>query len=328
MKERDFIEKITGQFKYHQPLLTKGIGDDCAVIEAGDDECYLLSTDLLVENIHFSLKWHSPYLLGRKSLAVNLSDIAAMGGKPLFILLSIAVPSHVDDLWLEKWTKGVSDIAKQFNCVIIGGDTTKGEKLSINVVAIGVSPREKIIYRGGASPEEDIYVTGLLGGSSAGLEVLSKNLQRAGDFSQLISTHLDPKPMVAEGLCLSTNMLATAMQDISDGLSTDLSHICKASSVAGEIFYNLLPFDEKLHKIATLTSKKLEYYTLKGGEDYKLVFTSPAANRKKLKELFRKSSFFLFRVGKTKAGSGVQLVYPGGIKKDITFEGFEHYSKA
>ncbi len=328
MKERDFIQNVKGLHQAKAQFLVKGIGDDCAVFAESDDFCWVISTDILVENIHFSLSWHDPYLLGRKSIAVNLSDIAAMGADPRFVLLSIAIPSSLDAIWCNKFNDGVASMLQEFNCTLIGGDTAKGALLTINISILGTSKPQNVAYRSSAAVNDDIYVTGLLGSAAAGLE-LYKHKEMGNDaFRNFYKSHLDPQPQVVAGSMLADSHLVKAMQDISDGLSTDISHICKESGVGAILYQDRLPFEKGLENVCKLLKLNFFDLVLNGGEDYQLVFTASKTNRKKIEELFYGSEIHPVIVGRIRQEPGVFLEGEQGKRKEITFKGFEHNSRS
>ena len=324
MNERDLIAKILNQFSATSPLLLKGIGDDCAVIAASDTLCWLVSTDLLVENVHFVTSWHEAFILGRKSIAVNLSDVAGMGGTPCFILISLVLPANITEKWLQEWHDGVKSIIDEFSCVLIGGDVSKGEQLSINVTVIGTAHPDHVIYRSGASAGQDIYVTGQLGSSAAGLELLRRGFQGSKEVKSLLDAHLDPQPQVKIGNILSNAGLVSSMQDISDGIATDLSHICKASNVSALVDAKKIPIDTLVQRsVAEFNLSALDL-ALFGGEDYQLVFTSDRDNCSTLQNIAEKTEVLITKIGETHLGPAKVELLENGERKDISFKGFEH----
>jgi thiamine-monophosphate kinase len=324
MNERDLISSISHQFAGTSPLLLKGIGDDCAVIAESDSHCWLVSTDLLVENIHFKLKWHAPFTLGRKAIAVNLSDIATMGGVPRFVLLSVVLPTSIQDRWLQEWRDGVKSMLDEFSCILIGGDVSKGERLTINVTVIGTAHPDLVLYRSGATGGQDIYVTGKLGSSAAGLELLKKKYNDGGEYSALMDAHLNPIPQIKIGINLAKSRLVTAMQDISDGIATDLGHICKESNVSAVIDADKIPIDGALYQAMSNCDKSVLELALFGGEDYQLVFISDKENSSALYTIAEESSVAITKIGETMEGGSRVLLLENGRQKDISFRGYEH----
>ncbi len=308
--------------------LIKGIGDDCAIFDTPEDRSWLATTDILVENIHFDRSWHPPHLLGRKSIAVNLSDIAAMGGTPHYALVSIAVSEQLDKDWIEKWSAGAAEILEEFGCTIIGGDTVKGPALTINIVILGSGAKDRIIRRSTAAEGENIYVSGELGSAAAGLEICRAPVlfqSTAEDALQpLINKHLNPTPRVLLGQVLAASKMVGAMQDISDGIATDLAHICSQSGVGAELDADLLPGAEILGRVSQIINKEPVDLKISGGEDYELVFTVKKGRDEDLLRLLRENcGEQVYRVGRTVKGCDVRLI-SGEDAVNIGFKGFQH----
>lgn len=308
--------------------LIKGIGDDCAIFDTPEDRSWLATTDILVENIHFDRSWHPPHLLGRKSIAVNLSDIAAMGGTPHYALVSIAVSDQLDKDWIEKWSAGAAEILEEFNCTIIGGDTVKGPALTINIVILGSGAKDRIIRRSTATEGENIYVSGELGSAAAGLEICRAPVlfqSTAEDALQpLINKHLNPTPRVLLGQVLGASKMVGAMQDISDGIATDLAHICSQSGVGAELDADLLPGAEILGRVSQIINKEPVDLKISGGEDYELVFTVKKGRDEDLLTLVHENcGEQVYRVGRTVKGCDVRLI-SGEDAVNIGFKGFQH----
>lgn len=308
--------------------LIKGIGDDCAIFDTPEDRSWLATTDILVENIHFDRSWHPPHLLGRKSIAVNLSDIAAMGGTPHYALVSIAVSDQLDKDWIEKWSAGAAEILQEYGCTIIGGDTVKGPALTINIVILGSGAKDRIIRRSTATEGENIYVSGELGSAAAGLEICRAPVlfqSTAEDALQpLINKHLNPTPRVLLGQVLGASKMVGAMQDISDGIATDLAHICSQSGVGAELDADLLPGAEILGRVSQIINKEPVDLKISGGEDYELVFTVKKGRDQDLLTLLRENcGEQVYRVGRTVKGCDVRLI-SGEDAVNIGFKGFQH----
>lgn len=308
--------------------LIMGIGDDCAIFDTPEDRSWLATTDILVENIHFDRSWHPPHLLGRKSIAVNLSDIAAMGGTPHYALVSIAVSEQLDKDWIEKWSAGAAEILEEFGCTIIGGDTVKGPALTINIVILGSGAKDRIIRRSTAAEGENIYVSGELGSAAAGLEICRAPVlfqSTAEDALQpLINKHLNPTPRVLLGQVLAASKMVGAMQDISDGIATDLAHICSQSGVGAELDADLLPGAEILGRVSQIINKEPVDLKISGGEDYELVFTVKKGRDEDLLRLLRENcGEQVYRVGRTVKGCDVRLI-SGEDAVNIGFKGFQH----
>lgn len=251
-----------------------GIGDDCAVIPISSREDLIVTTDLLVEDVHFLRGDISAWRLGWKSVAVNISDIAAMGGKPLGTFLSIALPKDVEPDWAEEFTRGYMDISRKFDTPLLGGDTTSSKKaIAINVAVLGTVPSGKAKLRSAAVPGDLVCCTGTLGDSGAGLEVILKGYSRSSVEEFLLSRHYEPVPRVSEGLELVKMPGVHAMMDISDGIGSDLVHILRASGVAASIALDKLPLSSQLVDFCGRYGLSPEKFAISSGEDYELLFT-------------------------------------------------------
>ncbi len=263
--EFGLIEKIAAKFESDEGIY-KGIGDDCAVLE-NQKEYTLLTTDMLVEGDHFNLEWQTPWQIGWKSVIVNISDIAAMGGLPEWGLVSIAFSSDVEVEFAENIFDGMAEASKKLGMDIIGGDTTHGNLLTINVAVIGKVEKENLCMRGDAEIGDVICVSGDLGKSWAGLELFRAGEKGYTDYYLQPDCRLEIARKIAPHI--------NAMIDVSDGLSSEVRHICDESKVGAEVEKNKIPISEKTRK----TGKKLGIDPLKwalhGGEDFELVFTIP-----------------------------------------------------
>lgn len=253
------------------PLL--GIGDD-ATAWYRSNSIELATTDMLIEGVHFrpeTTTWHE---LGWKALAVNLSDIAAMGGIPQYALVTLSFPADTEFISLEELYRGMAQAARKFNTAIIGGDTNRSPLLSINIALIGISSHKEggLLTRAAALPGDLIAVTGYLGLSSAGLKMLQNNLSFDKETTNLLrKAHNQPEPRVKEGQLLLQHEVRAAI-DISDGLIQDLSHICQASNVGAQIMMDRIPIHPLMQSAFGSDSMSL---ALSGGEDYELLFTAP-----------------------------------------------------
>jgi thiamine-monophosphate kinase len=309
--------------------LIKGIGDDCAVIVKDKTNCLLLTTDTLIEGIHFNLDWHPPYLLGRKSGAVNLSDIAAMGGQPTGCLLSMAFPAGVPS-WFEDFLAGFADILQEHDTVLVGGDTVKGQNdIAISVTLIGEVKKKDVCYRTGARPGDKVFVSGPLGNAAAGLALCQKGLHNTkgteGKWQELVRAHLDPEPLVNLGKVLAASGLVTAMMDVSDGLATDLAHICTASGVGAEIQQQKLPVASTIRLASAELQIEADDWILKGGDDYQLLFTVKSSDEKKLlQHVAEKTGREIFAIGSIIEGQGVYL-YNQNRSEEISYQGYDHF---
>jgi len=270
--EFEFIETIRRRYS-----LLK-IGDDCAVLPKDSKTDLVISTDLLIEDIDFRLDWAKPNFIGHKAAAVSMSDVAAMGAKPVWAMLSIGVPHKIWKTdFVEKFYDGYFRLTKKFFVEIVGGDISKTpDKIVIDSIVAGEVIRGKAILRSTARCGDFIYVTGSLGGAAAGLTLLENGV-RYDDAAKvwqrnLLLKQLSPLPQIYAAQYLTEKNAATAMIDLSDGLSSDLAHLCRASKVGAEIFADKIPIHKNLRAIGKSLDEKLDY-ALNGGEDFELLFT-------------------------------------------------------
>ena len=270
MNEFDFINNI--KKKYSLGL----VGDDCAVLARDGQSDLLVTSDMLIEGIDFRLDWTTPQMLGHKALAVSLSDIAAMGGTPSWGLLSIGVP---EALWstgfLDEFYEGWHELARLHDVELAGGDVSRASSaFVIDSTVGGFVVKGKAIKRSGASPGEAIYVSGTLGGAAAGLKQLNEGLRGSPDvLPSMMRRQLRPFPQIQLAKRLQIYGLATSMIDISDGLSSDLAHICQASNTGARVYADKIPFDADLLDWAGSFEGALEL-AMHGGEDFELLFTA------------------------------------------------------
>lgn len=266
------------QYFTSQPVKRKdvstGIGDDCAILTVPEKQQVAISTDTLVSGIHF-LPTISPEDLAYKALAVNISDLAAVGADPAWASLALTLPK-VDNDWLEAFSRSLFALAEYYSIQLIGGDTTKGP-LSLTITIQGLVPQGMALLRSGAKIGDWIYVTGFLGDSVAGLAVLQNRLQPSQPESRdyFITRHLRPQPRLLQGQALRS--LASAAIDISDGLISDLNHILTASGCGARINLDALPYSTAMK--SQVSKEQAEIWALSGGEDYELCFTVPEINR-------------------------------------------------
>lgn len=272
--EFGFIDRFTKHFANLSPTDTKGIGDDCAILPLDENYDQIVTTDLLIEDIHFLRQAISPFDLGYKSLAVNLSDIAAMGARPTASFLSIGIPSDTEVEYLDEVMHGYHELSTKYNVPLLGGDTTKSpEKLIINVCVMGKIRKGKSRMRSMAQPGDIICVTGPLGDSAAGLRVILENIPPDNESKALISWHNRPEPAINEGLWLTGQNGTKAMMDLSDGIASDLKHIMKQSKVGAIVNIENIPVSDALKTTSAKQNWEPEILALTGGEDYRLLLT-------------------------------------------------------
>lgn len=329
LSERGLIARLRAEAAAGEtPDLLRGIGDDCAVFrQAGSEMVSLVTTDTLVEGVHFDRRWHRPHLLGRKAVAVNMSDIAAMGGTPRFALLSLAAPPATEPIWLDGVLAGFLESVREYGALLIGGDTVKsGYELMLSVTVVGEAPAMEVCYRAGAQPGDVVLVSGFLGQAAAGLILCQQGRQQENAaWQSLVAAHCDPKAQVDLGRLLAESGLVHAMMDLSDGLATDLAHLCAESGVGAEIDSVALPLSGELRQAAAACQGDPLVWAISGGEDYQLVFTCAAADADILRELARQRlGLILSPVGRIVAGQGVVLLDGSGCH-DISYQGYDHF---
>lgn len=325
--EFGFIERFKPMFRHLVPSDFISIGDDCAIIPANDEEEWLVTTDLLMEDVHFLRNAITPEQLGYKALAVNLSDIASMGGTAIGSFLSIAIPADMEVEYLDGIMQGYHTISEKYNCPLLGGDTTKSVKhLAINVCVIGKCPKGKARQRNMAQVGDVLCCTGLLGDSAGGLQAILQQAESSEAVSYLIEKHHLPEPRMNEGQFLAEQTGVHAMMDISDGIASDLKHILKASGVAALVQLDKIPVSTQLKTLAKqLAFDALEQAT-SGGEDYELLLTVAAdqlpALQKRFQEKFGKP---LYAIGFITEGAPEISWYNGYEKVAFNKSGFNHF---
>jgi thiamine-monophosphate kinase len=303
-----------------------GIGDDCALLQPTSGMQLAISSDMLVEGRHFFADVE-PYTLGHKALAVNLSDLAACGAKPLAFTLALALPK-ADAAWLEPFSRGLLALATEHNCHLIGGDTTQGP-LNICITIFGEVPKQQALLRSGAKAGDDIYVSGTLGDARLALEHFRGNVILPDNLFAHARTRMEtPTPRVALGMALRG--IASSAIDVSDGLLGDLTHILKQSEVGAilntTIASHLIAIQATNMQATTkYTSTKQLEYVLAGGDDYELVFTAPASQREAVEAASIASATKVTRIGRVEAELGLRLVDANGQHVVDDFGSWDHF---
>jgi thiamine-monophosphate kinase len=319
-----------------------GIGDDAAVTAVSPGMQLLTSTDMLLEDVHFRRAWHDPCRLGRKSLAVSISDIAAMGAIPRWALLSLAIPTDCPLEFIDAFTNGFLSLARDHGVVLIGGDTCSSKiGLVISVTIMGEQSPDLIVRRSGARPGDAIWVTGTLGDAALALSLLENEkppLSQAPhgpkgedwggtEAAQYLNSRLlDPTPRAAAGRALAESGLVSAMIDVSDGLVADFEHIAELSGVGGTIHLDSLPLSLAFRSAAALFPTFPYQFALTGGEDYELAFTVPPLNQEKITELMKKCGIDAAPVGIVTSLPGVTVIRPDGSEFTPQRHGFTHFT--
>lgn len=310
--EFGFIDRIKSLFADLPDNGFEGIGDDCAVLPVGNGEALVFTADLLVEGVHFLRAAAQAREIGRKSLAVNLSDVAAMGARPVATLLSLSLPADAAQEWAAEFMRGYHELSAEFGTALVGGDTTRSEAgIAINVTAIGRARLDRLKRRSDARAGDLIFVGDRLGASGAGLA----DLLAGRTDTPLAAIHRNPQPQVAEGQWLGARPEVHAMMDLSDGLASDLGHILKASGVGAQVDLESIPVAEGSDLKTAACA----------GEDYKLLFTVAAEAADRLTEEFRTAfGHPPYPVGRITAGKGLHWMRDGR-EQLLDWHGFTHY---
>lgn len=316
LREKALIARIRRQASI-TPGVVAGIGDDAAVLRLPPGHQALITTDLTLEGIHFRREWHSPESVGHRCLVRGLSDIAAMGGIPIAAFLSLAVPSRLPQNWVDRFLRGLLGVANKFKLALAGGDTAESRGgIVADMVVLGSAPKGKAIRRSGAKPGDRIYVSGGLGGAGAAIRRMRENPGRKlspRDYQQ----HFFPQPRLEVGRILRARGLASAMIDLSDGLSTDLAHICEESGAGAKVRAESIPL-AKVGKPARFVDLQLALY---GGEDYELLFTARAHARIPASI----AGVRITEIGRIVRGRAILLLNQQGAALRLEPQGWEHF---
>jgi thiamine-monophosphate kinase len=332
--EFDFINSLRQRVASSNQSVVAGIGDDAAVFRTSPGKETVITADLLVEDIDFRRNTTPPYLLGHKALAVSLSDIAAMGSRPLWSLVSIGVP---EDIWqtdfVDRLYDGWIDLANRYGVQLIGGDTSRvNERLVIDSIVIGECSAGVAVKRTGASAGDHIYVTGSLGAAAAGLRLIERGAhlaeQKLDDedsqkLDHVLLRQLRPEPRVGWGIVLGEERLATAMIDLSDGLSSDLNHLCVASNVGALVDASRLPIDDRVAELCGRRALDPLQLALHGGEDFELLFTVKPENVARLPR--RVDGVEIKRIGEIQSASEGVMISEGSRTWELRPAGWKHF---
>ena len=325
--EVELIARLAEIFGAAPPEVALGIADDCAALDLGGPDYLLWTVDTLVEGVHFDLAYIDLGQLGRKSLAVNLSDIAAMGGEPLYALLSLGWPPDRDLASALELGEGLAACALDYGVAIIGGDTVSSpEGLAITLTVLGKVPKAEMLRRSGARVGDLVYVTGPLGESAGGLTILKYRLSLdQGLREPLVQAHLNPHPQLAAGRLLAREGLATAAIDLSDGVASDLMHICRLSRVGARLTAADIPISPGVTAVARMVGRDPVELALRGGEDYQLLFTCPSDRAPLLPAAFARAGLSApSRIGEIVSGDEV-ILWMADKEKIISGGGYDHF---
>ncbi len=325
--EFGLIARITADLP-KPPDVILGVGDDAAVLDINSTELLVATCDAQVEDTHFRLSHANPRDIGRRALAVNLSDIAAMGAKPRFALISLLIPPTTDITVLDDIYIGLKEEAAQYNVALIGGNIARNtERLIIDITLLGTASRDKVLRRDTAKPGDIVMVTGSLGLAAAGLLLLEDKqlIAKIPHESQsvVLAAQRTPTPRVAAGQWLAQHGITTGI-DVSDGLAADITHICQASRVGVQIEADSLPIQPEVATIATFTGQEPQDLALFGGEDYELLFTVPANQADTLAhELFVATGVKATAIGTISEGATLSI-HRQGKNSPLLSKGWDH----
>lgn len=324
--EFGLIDRIARAVRPPTDGVVLGIGDDTAVLDTGGARLLLATVDMQVEGRHFLRRRTPPEQLGRRVAAVNLSDIGAMGGSPRWALVSLALPKRLPVAWVEDFYRGLDRQLAEFGAHVVGGNLSGGGRIVADLTLLGEVDRGRLVRRSGARPGDLIGVTGALGRSAAGRAALDAGLTDP-DAEAAAVAHLAPTPRVREGQALAAAGV-TAMLDLSDGLASDLGHLCAASGVGARVDVARLPVAAEAVSIAGRVGLDPLAFALAGGEDFELCFTAPAATLDRLQAAIRPTNTPLSIIGEvTPAAAGRVLVLANGERRALHADGWDHFRR-
>ncbi len=327
--EFGFIDKIRESLKAKNPSVVLGLGDDAAIFKPTPNHELVFTTDMLVEGRHFDFKWITPWQLGAKTMAVNISDCAAMGARPTVAVVSLGVPKDYPVKDMEAFYDGMKSWGEQFGAQIVGGDTVGSEKFVVNIALIGEVEKGRALKRSGAKAGEALFVTGTVGDSAAGLAALQGSALKDHEAaSLLIKKHLTPVPRFTVGRYLSTKKLGTSAIDLSDGLSSEIHHLCEESGTGAEIHEEALPLSPSLLKFCEENKLHPLDFALNGGEDYELLFTVPLTKiSEAIQKLPGETGVPVKSIGRmVPKAKGVTFITRKGERLPLPSKGFNHFS--
>lgn len=324
INELSALRLIEEQFHGAIECVEVGIGDDAAALKLSPGKLLLATTDCQAEGVHFLKPHISPIELARKSVAVSVSDIGAMGGEPKFILASLGFSEDEDEDFLRQLIEGFKSSEEEFGVKLVGGNLSASEKLFLDITALGEVEPGYLIRRSGARPGDIIYVSGTLGDSALGLKLL-KDGKTSGEYSYLTSRHLCPQPRLTLGRKLAERGLATSMIDVSDGLLLDLERITLDQGVGGRILLNRLPLSPEYHENIIDYGGDFFELALGGGEDYELVFTSGSERREEIRDLSGSLRVKITEIGEVTSEERLIVLDTGGNEVTIQRKGFIHF---
>lgn len=325
--EFPLIERLGAIVGRRRADVVVGIGDDAAALDLGGEALVLLTVDSQVEGVHFVRGWIPPRLLGRRLLAVNASDIAAMGGEPTHALVSLVLPPELELDWLEELYRGLGEEGDRLGASVVGGNVARsGDGVVLDLALLGRVPRGELLTRAGARPGDLVLVTGTLGAPAAGLWLSERPAADVPYREALLARHLAPTPRVREGRAIAASRLATAMIDLSDGLGSDVLHLCDRSGVGVRVHAGRLPLAPGVAEVARYSGTAPWEPALYGGEDFELLFTAPPPAADAIRARLAALGTAVTPVGEVLPPSeGRWLVLPDGRPVPLEGRGFTHF---
>jgi thiamine-monophosphate kinase len=314
----------------YPPEVTLGIGDDCAVLQPQAGLEWVITTDTQVEDVHFRRAWLTPSQIGWRAMAVNLSDIAAMGAEPFGALAALTLPVATDATFFDQLLDGLCDLGLRFNCPLIGGNLARDPThLSLTLTVLGRVPLGQAVLRAGARPGDEIWVSGRLGGAAAGLRTLQSTIPLPETVSKALQQrYAQPMPRVREAIFLRTTGHLTSMIDLSDGLAGDLGHLCEESGVGARIIAEALPLQDGVHDVAAAQGEDPVEFALRGGEDFELCCTAvPGALTPWLDEFRGQFGVELTRLGVMTSERSLWLMHADGSQTPLSPQSFDHFQR-
>jgi thiamine-monophosphate kinase len=321
------VQSLAGETTDEQVV---GIGDDAAVLHLGGAG-YCVTTDMLVEGVHFDLAYTRPVELGRKAMAANLSDLAAMGARPRWGFLSLGLPAPPAQRLVEGILGGVMEMCHRHAVNLAGGDTVRAPQVVLNLCLVGAAGPAGAVLRSGARPGDAVCVSGRLGAAAGGLAWLAGGGGRGdAEAGDCLRAFLDPAPRVAAGRALAESGRLHAMMDLSDGLATDLARLAVASQAGARLREKRLPVDQATRGLAARLGADPLEWALRGGEDFELLFACAPDDVPLLAQLAAEAEdgLAVTRVGEITAGRGVSLVRAGGREEEVSFGGYDHFRRS
>jgi thiamine-monophosphate kinase len=331
MGEFSLIARIRRRMEgRYPPEVRLGIGDDCAVLQPQAGMEWVITTDTQVEDVHFRRGWLTPYQIGWRAMAVNLSDVAAMAAQPFGALAALTLPATTEAAFFDQLIEGLCDLGLRFNCPLIGGNLARDPAhLSLTLTVLGAVPRGQAVLRGGARPGDEIWVSGRLGGSAAGLRTFRQSVPPADAiWTALRQRYAQPWPRVHEALFLRLVAPLTSMIDLSDGLAGDLGHLCDESGVGARIMAAALPLESGVREVAVALGEDPLEFALRGGEEFELCCTAaPGALAPVLDEFHTQFGIELTCVGVMTSAPALSLVQADGSQVPLSPRAFDHFQR-